>query len=46
MPMIESNLHFRLAAMDDIQRIGPLIEASVWGLSAQQYSPSQTSRRL
>jgi GNAT superfamily N-acetyltransferase len=46
MPMIESNLHFRLAEMDDIPRIGPLIEASVRGLSAQEYSPSQIEQAL
>jgi len=46
MPMIESSLHFRLAAMDDIPRIAPLVEASVRGLSAQDYSPSQIDQAL
>jgi hypothetical protein len=40
MPMIENNLHFRLATRDDIPHIGPLVEASVRGLSAQEYSPT------
>jgi GNAT superfamily N-acetyltransferase len=46
MPMIESDLRFRLATMDDIPRIRPLIEASVRGLSAQAYSPSQVDQAL
>jgi len=45
-PMIESNLHFRLAAMDDIPLIESLIEASARGLSAQEYSPLQIEQAL
>jgi len=44
--MDQSILHFRLAAMDDIPRIGPLIAASARGLSAQDYSPSQIEQAL
>ena len=44
--MIESALHFRLATMDDIPHIEPLVEASVRGLSAREYSPSQIDQAL
>jgi hypothetical protein len=43
---IESHLHFRLATKDDISLIGPLIEASVRGLSTREYSPSQIDHAL
>jgi len=44
--MIEKDLHFRLATTDDIARIGSLIEASVRGLSTQEYSLSQIDQAL
>lgn len=46
MPSIEGSLRFRLATMDDIRRIKLLIEASVRGLSAHAYSPSQIDQAL
>jgi GNAT superfamily N-acetyltransferase len=46
MLMVESDLHFRLATTDDFARIESLIEASVRGLSAQEYSPSQVDQAL
>lgn len=46
MLMIGSHLQFRLATTDDVARIDPLIEASVRGLSAQEYSPSQIDQAL
>ncbi len=46
MPRIEGNFRFRLATMDDIRRIKLLIEASVRGLSAHEYSPSQIDQAL
>jgi GNAT superfamily N-acetyltransferase len=46
MRMVESYLHFRLATTDDIAHIESLIEASVRGLSAQEYSPSQVDQAL
>ncbi len=45
-PPIEIDLRFRLATAEDIPRIGPLIEASVRGLSARDYSPSQIDQAL
>jgi GNAT superfamily N-acetyltransferase len=44
--MVVNNLHFRLAATDDIAHIESLIEASVRGLSAQEYSTSQVDQAL
>jgi GNAT superfamily N-acetyltransferase len=46
MLMVESFLHFRLATTDDIAHVESLIEASVRGLSAQEYSPSQVDQAL
>jgi GNAT superfamily N-acetyltransferase len=40
------SLRFRLAVPPDIPRLGPLIEASVRGLQAQDYSPSQMDQAL
>lgn len=40
------SVRYRLATMADIPRIGPLIEASVRGLSAGDYSPSQMDQAL
>lgn len=40
------DFHFRVATADDIPRIGPLIEASVRGLSVGEYSPSQMDQAL
>ena len=46
MPLIENDFRIRLATMDDIPRITPLIEASVRRLSVQEYSPSQIDQAL
>src|SRR5215472_11223458 len=46
MLMGESYLHFRTATTDDIAHIESLIEVSVRGLSAQEYSPSQVDQAL
>src|SRR5579872_4813536 len=40
------DLRYRVATREDISRIGPLIEASVRGLSALEYSPSQMDQAL
>ncbi|HEX4039421.1 MAG TPA: GNAT family N-acetyltransferase [Acidobacteriaceae bacterium] len=40
------DFHFRLATVEDIPQIGPLIEASVRGLSVDEYSPSQMDQAL
>jgi GNAT superfamily N-acetyltransferase len=41
-----AELRFRVATTEDIPRIGPLIEASVRGLSAGEYSASQMDQAL
>ena len=41
-----AELRYRVATVDDIPRIGPLIEASVRGLSVEEYSPSQMDQAL
>jgi GNAT superfamily N-acetyltransferase len=41
-----SQLRYRVAVFADIPRLGPLIEASVRGLQAQDYSPSQLDQAL
>jgi len=46
MRRIESNLRYRPATADDIPLLGPLIEASVRGLSAREYSRSQIEQAL
>jgi GNAT superfamily N-acetyltransferase len=46
MQMIERHFHFRLATTDDIAHIESLIDASVRGLSAQEYSLSQVDQAL
>ena len=46
MLMGESYFHFRPATTDDVAHIESLIEASVRGLSAQEYSPSQVDQAL
>lgn len=46
MPTTDTNLHFRPATRDDTERIGQLIKASVRGLAAQEYSPSQIDQAL
>lgn len=46
MPKSLAHLRFRLAAAADIPRIVPLIEASVRGLQAQDYSPAQMDGAL
>ena len=46
MPPAASQLRYRLATPADISRLGPLIEASVRGLQAQDYSPSQMDQAL
>jgi GNAT superfamily N-acetyltransferase len=46
MPMIKSDLKFRLATTNDVEQIESLIEASVRGLSAHVYSPSQIDQSL
>ena len=40
------HLRFRLAVVEDIPRIVPLIEASVRGLQAQDYTPAQMDGAL
>lgn len=39
-------LRYRVARVDEIPRIGPLIEASVRGLSVEEYSTSQMDQAL
>jgi GNAT superfamily N-acetyltransferase len=46
MQMVQSYLNFRLATTDDSAHIESLIEASVRGLSIQEYSPSQIDQAL
>ena len=46
MPQKQDDFLYRLAAIADIPRIGPLIEASVRGLGPQAYSPSQIEQAL
>jgi GNAT superfamily N-acetyltransferase len=46
MPKNLEHLRFRLAVAADIPRIVPLIEASVRGLQAQDYSPAQMAGAL
>lgn len=46
MPMTETNIRFRLATRDDAGWIRQLIEVSVRGLSAQEYSRSQIDQAL
>ncbi|MFY9748597.1 MAG: GNAT family N-acetyltransferase [Acidobacteriaceae bacterium] len=46
MQPVASQLRYRLAVPADIPRLGPLIEASVRGLQAQDYSPSQMDQAL
>lgn len=46
MRLTAADLHYRLATPADIPRLGPLIEASVRGLQAQDYSPSQMDQAL
>lgn len=42
----DAEVRFRLATREDIPRIGPLIEASVRGLSVREYSRSQMDQAL
>src|ERR1700683_2358644 len=46
MPPAASQLRYRLATPADISRLGPLIEASVRGLQAQDYSSAQMDGAL
>ena len=46
MAIPESDFHFRLATTADIPLLGPLIEASVRGLSTHEYSASQIEHAL
>jgi GNAT superfamily N-acetyltransferase len=39
-------LHYRLATPADVSRLGPLIEASIRGLQANDYSPSQIEQAI
>ncbi len=39
-------LHFRIATVEDVPRVGPLIEASVRELSVEEYSTSQMDQAL
>lgn len=43
---MDAGLHYRLATPADIPRLQPLIEASVRGLQANDYSPSQMDQAL
>lgn len=46
MPQSFDDFHTRMATAADIPRIGPLIEASVRGLSTREYSASQMDQAL
>jgi len=43
---MQANIHLRLAIPEDVGVLRELIDASVWGLQAQDYSPAQMEGAL